>query len=234
MFNDLMDQAILGYLHQGGRKDKSPRVPGPSLAQTQTKLRGVIVGPPVPAPPRLPRSSRDISYDHLDKKSKISLATKKSEISARQQSESLIRREGSPRLDKDAIESFYQKNIFWRLERDTENQRVQKKLMDQELQECTFSPRITPFVSQPQSKFVSFSGAKGAEGAGPVHYSDMFVRREVLRRKSPLKGQKSYRKIDDKKNCVASAAAKRQDPGRPPNLEKKISQLKDYLHNMEF
>ncbi len=225
MFADLMDQEILNYLHREGKRGPNR----PTLSGKDRKEERLI-GSRSPKPDRF--------ACRLDKKPRFGEGAQETDGQFKMGSMNRIA-PVSAEEQEDRFDTFYQKTIMWRQEREVHIQRNQRQFAETELQECTFSPKITKQLSPKRpEQFVSFSGVPRPLDTPPEsHYTGLYTRREELRRTSPLPQQRSYRKVDTKANCFVNEETRKVGlgkSGKPQTLDNRISQLKSYLHNMEF
>ena len=70
-----------------------------------------------------------------------------------------------------------------------------------------------------------------------VNYSDLFEKRQMLRKTSPIKDQKSYRRVVDikmKNNELCERIYRKAGPQTKKKYDQKIYELRSYLQNMDY
>ena len=252
MHQDLIDRTFLEYLNKANKADKTtnPKVISVTENKTQSVSRiNSINLTNTKSAHQINQSQRsfgDISFDYLERKKRLNRVSKSIEKEEKLKRDVHRTKPDIKRSVAD-FDDFYNKSVHWKIERDIQNQRIQKELQNQELKTCTFSPKITAVRSShkkiflnKESDFISF--AHQMPSKKPIEetknlYSDLFEKRQMLRKTSPIKDQKSYRRVVDikmKNNELCERIYRKAGPQTKKKYDQKIYELRSYLQNMDY
>lgn len=249
MYNDIIDQAFLDYL-QNAKKPQTQSIKkeseNKSIHKTsisnrlnlESEYNRIITKSPIQ---KVKKTIREISYEHLNQKEKLKSKVQTEKNMIKQKSEVLIRQTTREKAKKseEGFDEFYQKNLHWKMQKEVQIKRVQKEFKEKELEKCTFSPQIIPKkIKTMEQNFISFSKRASFQVELPVKfYTEKYLKREKLRKDSPIVGQRSYRKICEPVKVKFGYENRPKDKNSNTNSQKyqtSISELKNFLHNMEF
>ena len=188
-------------------------------------------------------SFRDLSYEHLENKRKIQNTYRQK---TQDQTNANKNSKTAKKITTTELDDFYNKSIHWRIEKNLQNQKTQRLLQEAELKQCTFIPKTTPKKinqSKPEkmvkdTDFVSFSNnIKKEINEVKNVYTERYIKKEYLRKNSPNRDQKSYRKVVDVKlqnGEVCDRLFRKTGPVAKEKYEQKRFQLRSFLYDMDF